>query len=362
MAIGTIANLVTLIREINLQAIKKEAEQRFALLIVGEGTYARLLAERLGVSPGKRGIHPWIVVHSLPLPEEQHNLSHYVLAIIVSVEVELGQGEQSALRRLHETKVPVVTVVVGESALTQVGAEVPREHEAARVLLLPSLEEQALQPQLAPAMLRAAPEELRLALARQLPLLREPLVYELIEETSRANALYSASTGLAEVIPVLTIPLNAADIVVLTKNQLVMAFKIALASGQQGGAREIMGKIVGVLGGGFLFRQLARELVGLIPVVGIVPKVAVSYAGTWVIGRTIYLWAAEGQRLNRKEIRRFYDEAVARGRALAETLVNKVRAATPLLPAPGHGSAETPPPEAKQKASLWQRLRGRQPF
>jgi hypothetical protein len=97
--------------------------------------------------------------------------------------------------------------------------------------------------------------------------------------------------------------------------------------------------------------------------VGIVPKVAVSYAGTWVIGRTIYLWATEGEKLNREEVRRFYEEAIARGRTLAETLMDKVREATPLLPSPNGERADASlATEPERKPGLWQRVRRRLPF
>ena len=124
-----------------------------------------------------------------------------------------------------------------------------RRYEAARVLLAPSLDESAFPGRLVPAIVRVAPTELQLALARRLPQVRTPVISQLIEDTSRANALYSASTGLAEVVPLLSIPLTAADILVLTKNQLVMAYKIALASGKQGEPREIMGELISVIGG-----------------------------------------------------------------------------------------------------------------
>ena len=81
------------------------------------------------------------------------------------------------------------------------------------------------------------------------------------------------------------------DVVVLTKNQLVMSYKIALAAGRSGRPRDLVGEIIGVLGGGLLFRQVARQLIGLVPVIGIVPKVAVAYGGTWAIGRAVTLWA-----------------------------------------------------------------------
>src|SRR5207247_10080645 len=134
----------------------------------------------------------------------------------------------------------------------------------------------------------------------------EPLFAEMIEETARTNAMYSLTTGVAEAIPVLDVPLNLADIVVLTKNQLIMSYRIALASGKKGTARELIGEVLGVIGGGFLFRQGARQLVGLIPVVGIVPKVAVAYAGTLAIGRAVAAWAAYGQALEPGAVRRLY--------------------------------------------------------
>src|SRR2546428_13730087 len=128
---------------------------------------------------------------------------------------------------------------------------------------------------------------MRLALARHLVPLREPLFSELIEETARTNAMYALTTGLAETVPVLDVPLNLADIVVLTKNQLVMSYKIALASGKSGSPRHMIGEVLGVVGGAFLFRQGARQLIGLIPLAGIAPKVVVAYAGTQAIGRAV---------------------------------------------------------------------------
>ena len=157
--------------------------------------------------------------------------------------------------------------------------------EAARVAVV-ALEPSAV-PAVAQALLAAVSPGMRLALARHLVPLREPLFAELIEETAKTNAMYALTTSLAEVVPVLDVPLNLADIVVLTKNQLVMSYRIAVASGKKGTPRELVGEVLGVIGAGFLFRQGARQLVGLIPVAGIVPKVAVAYAGTLAIGKVV---------------------------------------------------------------------------
>ncbi|HEX8682668.1 MAG TPA: hypothetical protein VF707_10175 [Ardenticatenaceae bacterium] len=397
MSLSALGNIWNIVSEIDLNGLKREAERQFTILIAGgEEAPARMLAERLSEEPGKAGVHPWMVLQSLPLPVEPRDLSQYNLALLVTGNLEMTPVETTTLQRLHDARVPVVVVVVNEGASTQVGAELARRYEAARVVLRPTPDAQSIQARLIPAILRAAPEKLRLALARQLPPLRAALSREIIEGASRANAIYSASTGVAQVVPVLNLPFAAADVIVLTKNQLVMAYKIALLAGKQGDPRDIMGEVVSVVGGGLLFRQAARELVGLIPVLGIVPKVAVAYAGTLVIGRTVHLWATKGQKLTTNEVRRFYQEALERGRAVAERTVERVRQertalaggerrpwwrrvlprrAPRALPAPTSGLSgaelEVPVPSeaagtelalANSKPGLWQRLRRRLPF
>jgi len=117
---------------------------------------------------------------------------------------------------------------------------------------------------------------------------------------------------------VLGIPLSIGDMIVLTKNQLMMSYRIALAAGKEGRARNLVAEIVGVLGGGLLFRQIARQLSGMLPVVGIVPKVAVAYGGTWAIGRAVTIWATEGRKLTGERLKQLSRECLAKGRRVAE--------------------------------------------
>ncbi len=327
-------NIFKIIREIDLDKVKQEAESRFTLLVAGPEALAQRLAAGLSEQQGKTGLHPWLVIAPVtPAPSEP---ARYDLALLVTETPEPSGDERQLLRRLAAAKVDTVVVIVGEAWQKRTGAELPGPGEKARIVL-PSLEPRTVKEQLAPVLVRSVEPSLGLRLARQLPPLRDSLIHGLVEETSRANALYTASSGLAKVIPILNIPLNVADIVVLTKNQLVMAYKIALATGKRGEPRSVMGEIVGVVGGGFFFRQVARELVGLVPVFGIVPNIAVSYAGTKVIGRSVYLWACRGETLGKGELQRFYREALAQGNKLAKALVARLGRKDkekPALPAP----------------------------
>ena len=169
----------------------------------------------------------------------------------------------------------------------------------------------------------------RIALAAQLPPLRPAVFSRTIDETARANASFALTTGLAEVIPVLSAPLNLGDMVVLTKNQLMMCYRIALAAGRDGEPRALMTEIIGVLGGGVLFRQAARGLVGLIPIVGVVPKVAIAYAGTHAIGRAMVLWTVDGRQVTSDLVAKYSRESLEKGRALAERLTRDKAAGAP---------------------------------
>ena len=126
-----------------------------------------------------------------------------------------------------------------------------------------------------PAVLASLPDQ-HLALGRQFPMFRQEIARQLIDDTCRANAAYALGAGLAEVVPVLDLPFNIADMVVLTKAQAFLAYKLGLTLGFSTRWHDYVTEFGSVIGGGFLWRQIARQLVGLIPVWGIVPKVAVA--------------------------------------------------------------------------------------
>ena len=311
------------LKEADLQKVRREAERPFQLLLVAEDVSD---AQRLGMllSRPEATRHPWLFPAD---PAEARRIAGsgtLDLAVALSPTPDPSPTLSLALDALREAKVPVVRVVVGSRGSSAATAW-PGEAARAAVAAL----EPAAVPAVAHALLAAVSPGMRLALARHLASLRDPLFAELIEETAKTNAMYALTTGLAEVVPVLDVPLNVADIVVLTKNQLVMSYRIALASGKQGSPRELIGEVLGVIGGGFLFRQGARQLVGLIPVAGIVPKVAVAYAGTLAIGKAVVAWTTYGAALDPGTVKTFYRQALSRGRDLARALVAEARKRAP---------------------------------
>jgi uncharacterized protein (DUF697 family) len=302
------------VRELDLEAIRSEAEARFRLIVLSDSAVDG--EQAAGLLSGDDGAHPWIEVRTPAALEVTSDDRATITAVLALTPSALSPAMASAFERLSRAGVPVATAVVGSGRKVDA---VARAGETTRVLV-PALDESGLAI-LGEALVSAVPPMQRLALARQLPPLREAVFERLIDDTAKANATYSFTTAMAEQVPVLDVPLNLADIFVLTKNQLLMGYRIALGAGKSGRARDVIGEVVGVVGGGFLFRQAARSLVGLIPVAGIVPKVAIAYTGTWAIGRAVVVWATQGKRLSAAAIGRLSRDAAGRGRAFAKGLV-----------------------------------------
>lgn len=334
-----------LLREMNLAEIRRKAEVRFHLFVLGEEDAAREVAVKLATLPGG-GLHPWVSWHATPLADEgvfqlpatPGAEAPYRLALLVTRDAELHAPDARAHEALVRAGVETIVVLLGGSRLADEGVEpVARPGEAARVRVPAQPTPEELAEALVPAFEAALPEGrgLWVALPRRLPALRQAMVMRMIELVSRVNASYAATTGLAEQIPVLNVPLNAADAIILTKNQLILAYRIALAVGTEGEPRVVMGELLSVIGGGLLFRQVARGLVGLVPVIGWLPKVAVAYAGTRVIGMAAWHWATEGRRLPVEETRRLWRDSMSLAGGLARRATRRFRRARPSpLPEP----------------------------
>ena len=346
-----------IVSEINLAEIQREIEAPFHLLIAADDEGDAQQAARRLSDPNAEFVHPWITVtdrtgsglrshgtdivpHSAPAHDARPQPPPSPdCALLVTTRPELSPDLASLQQALSAQSIPSLIVVTAPEGRRPAGA-IARRGEQARVAIS-DWSEQAVA-RVAAALIEIVPGPLRLPLARRLPSLRAPAFNLLIQETSQVNASYSFTTGLGEVVPGLGFVLGAGDAIVLTKNQLMMAYKIALVSGKTGTPQQLLGEIAGVLGGGFLFRQLARQMSGLIPVWGIVPKVAVSYAGTWAIGRAVVLWATEGRNITPELMKGFYQDALSHGRQAAQRIADNAR--RPRLPekaqpAPARNSA-----------------------
>ena len=315
------------IREVDVTAIRREAEHDVVLACVGDRkalTQAReLLLEGPDLYPS-----PFAALGFVPL-DQVHERERLIseadlLVVMLHADVTLDPAEVTGLQRLEALSPRRrLLVLVGEPAAPE--RSVLRRIDEGRTLVLRPRAADA-RDRLAAGVLDALPPDRRLAATRRIPGLRPHYAHKVTTEVSLSNGAFVVASGLPSLVPVLNIPIAAADTVVLTKNQAMMVYRLALAFGAPPEFQRRMMEITPVIGAAVMWRQVAGGLVGLIPGYGIVPKTAVAFAGTWITGRAAELYYSTGL-VSKDDLRRFSEEAMARARAMAGEMVRRARGA-----------------------------------
>ena len=172
--------------------------------------------------------------------------------------------------------------------------------------------------------------DLAIPLARHIYPFRQPVAHRIVKKISKENALFALATAVPDVVPFLSLPWAitefASDTAFLTANQIRMLFFLAAASDRVVGYREQRGEIGTIVLGAFGWRAIARELVGKIPLGGgLIPKAAIAYAGTRVVGLSLERYFRLGYGYSRSERREAYEVAFERGKTIAGSLMNAAR-------------------------------------
>ncbi len=321
------------IKEIDLRPIQEAALQPLHITLVGKPDSGRhTLAEQMRSDPHRAGVQTQSTLTILDCEAADLAINAELIILVVDMTTDQHDLEQQLYRRWTDAGRKLVVLgnlkTTGGDALT--GAQ-QASWTAADVLRGSVNDEDFLLREFVPRVLSLLHGQ-HLALGRQFPLFRTAIANQLINDICFSNAAYALSTGIAEVVPVLDLPLNITDMIVLTKAQAFMVYRLGLLLGYSTNWQDYLVEFSSVIGGGFAWRQLARQLVGLIPVWGIVPKVAVSYAGTYAVGHAVLQWYLTGKHLTRQQMTVIYRQAFARGRHTAKEMLARVP--RPQLPRP----------------------------
>lgn len=307
--------------EIDVRAIQEAAVQTPRLALVGPLEPLGLLQGYLQQGPRTAG-QPVTTPPTYRLPlsfSDVAALANYDLRVAVLEQID--QARRDDLQALTRQPAPLLALLDRSGADGDGLAEGPvgplpvlvctlADRESVRRVVWPAFE--------------AAIHGRELAWARAYPGLRPPVCRRLILDTCLVNATYALGTGIAEMIPPFTVPFAVADMVILTKNQLILAYKIAMAMGDTGSLQDLLPKFASVVGAGFLWRQVARELLALLPG-GVAWKTAVAYAGTYATGQAIYHWYVYEEHLTPAELKAAFNEGLRRGKEAAADLVERAR-------------------------------------
>jgi len=121
-----------------------------------------------------------------------------------------------------------------------------------------------------------------IALASRAPVFRNLAASKVIHRASAQNGLI----GVVTILP-------GADMPLLTANQLKMVLKIAAIYNEELSLTRLK-ELITVVGTGFAFRGLARQLLDFVPGIGWVIKGAVAFTGTEALGKAAQKYFKEG--------------------------------------------------------------------
>ncbi len=273
--------LISIVREMRVDEVRRDAEMRPVMLVVGpDRASAADLGHRLvGWSEDR-------AVSVKTFDESMGDLNRFDLI----VAYDPGEVGRVADLRVKAERLGTLAVVVRHDA-----AELNDEKalEATRRRIVELLPERAM------------------AFGRAFPPFRSAAIASIVQSTARANAQFALIANIPSVIPIVGSLFSAgADLLVLTKNQVLLLFKVAAIHGRDlRDTTGILREIIPVVGSGLLWRTLAREAVSFLPLLaGTIPKVAIAYAGTFAVGRAADYYYRFGHKPTRDQRREFYQQ------------------------------------------------------
>lgn len=280
-AIATTKRMVDVVREISFDDVRDEAMRPPSMLVLAPSTdeaerIARLLtgnSDLNGITIGTLDTEVW-------------SRSQYDAIVVNDPDMSAKSQQYANAQSSGETWEPAITI--SHLPFDRAEAEHARAHLAANL------------------------GDRVVSFARHFPAFRRIAITAIVNETSTANAQFAFVANIPSLLPVVGGLLSAgADMIVLTKNQLMMVYKIAAASGRAlDDQHAIIREMVPVVGQGFFWRTAAREATTMLPLAaGTIPKVAIAFTGTYMLGRAAEVFYRFGKAPTKTQREEFLAQA-----------------------------------------------------
>jgi uncharacterized protein (DUF697 family) len=278
-----VRDFVSVLREISFDELESEARIAPRLLVISTNRDdSTTLSNRLF------GAEASEFVDARAFSENGIDPYHYdTIVTLGPLDASIGRDWREQLRRVKE---PLRLVEVGHA-----GSVSEHELESIRRRIADCADDRAI------------------AIGRYIPSMKRACAHQIISETATVNAQFALASNLPTLLPLIgNVLAVGADFFVLTKNQLMLIFKLAAIHGRDLDNRwRIYSEMMPVVGAGLAWRTVAREVVTLLPLaIGTVPKVAIAFAGTWVIGQSAEVYYERGEKLNKEQVRALYAQAL----------------------------------------------------
>ncbi|HTW84836.1 MAG TPA: hypothetical protein VMD91_12255 [Candidatus Sulfotelmatobacter sp.] len=309
---------------LNVGAVHAGARQRFKFFVCGDpGLLSELRAVLLA---GYTGAIP---------PEAAATLETLGMATTVDTTdaravICVGRaGERGSLglERLAGLKLPVLALLVDPAVAAPSAPAQPPAPGAVEDYVVARIAPETLRGRFLTHLIECC-KGTEIAVGRRLPALRETVSVKLTRDAALNSLKVAGASAVVDHIPVLGVVLgafaSAGDMFAITALQMTLLLQIGATYGRDPDLAH-MWELLPVVGGGFGWRALARELAGFIPVGGVFIKAAIAYAGTVVVGEGAQYYYAHGRQMNAGDAARIYEEAKSSAMTFARDILARLR-------------------------------------
>ncbi len=226
-------------------------------------------------------------------------------AIFLGRRGDVSSADLTALRSLN---VPILALTVDPDALPS-GPSAPPAVGAHAEYVAAAISREALRGRFFPHLVECS-RGVEIAVGRRLVPLREAVAAKLTRDAANNSLKVALASAVVDHIPIAGIVLgafaSAGDMLAITGIQMMLLLNIEAAYGRDPDVQR-MWQLLPVIGGGFGWRTLARELVGFVPVAGIAIKGAIAYAGTIVVGEGVTFFLEHGDHMSKDRAAQIYE-------------------------------------------------------
>ncbi len=231
------------------------------------------------------------------------------------------------LERFAALKLPVLLLVVDPDAAVPSGPPQAPGKGGVEEYVVERIAYDTLRGRFLPHLIDCC-KGIEVAVGRRLPALRDTVAGKLTRDAASSALKVAGASAVVDNVPFLGMVLGAfttgADMIAITGIQMTLMLNIGATYGRDPDLAQ-MWELLPIVGGGFGWRALARELSGFIPVGGVLIKGAIAYAGTVVVGEGVNYYYRNGRQMGAADAAKIYDDAKASAMTFARDLFSRFR-------------------------------------
>jgi uncharacterized protein (DUF697 family) len=320
-------NLFTLVRKgIDVGAVHSHVRKPFRFLLCGDGSLIAQLRAVLLSGHGEMTV-PLEAAACLETVGMQTTLvadPREIRAVIFLGHP--GDCANADFSSLSVLRVPILALTLDPQGVPA-GPAAPPAPGMWEEYVVPSFDAPALRGRFFAHLVECA-AGVEIAVGRNLPVLRETVAAKLTRDAAYNALKVALASAVVDHIPLVGLVLgafaSAGDMVAITGIQVMLMLHIEAAYGRDPDLGRTW-QLLPIIGGGFGWRALARELAGFVPIAGIAIKGAIAYAGTIVVGEGVAFFHEHGDYMTKGQASALYDRTKADAMRIARDLIGKLR-------------------------------------